>query len=91
MTEDAKYIVKWAIIAGCTLFSGNHLKNFADEHADDIKIFTNVIFADILNNQKDIIFLMHIDQFQKDGHSLDKSIELANELLHPPEDDDGEW
>lgn len=90
-SKDTKDLIKWVLIVGGTLFGGDHLKDFATSHADEIKEFTTVLFAPILNNQRDIIFLMHVDQFQAEGHSLDISVEMANEYLNPPEDEDDDW
>jgi len=87
MNKDTKDIIKWVILGVVTLLSGNHLKNFATGHADEIKVFAKVLFDPLIDetkqirfNQKTVIYNQHVEQFQREGHSLDKSIEMANEL-----------
>jgi len=85
MNKDTKDIIKWIIIGACTLGGGSHLKNFADSHADEIKEFAKVLFDPLIAetrqirfNQQTVIYNQHIDQYQKDGMTLDEAIEQVN-------------
>jgi len=73
--DDYKDIFKWVAIAGMGLGSGAHLKDFTT------KIFEPLLSEtrQIRFNQKTVIYNQHVEQYQKDGKTLDEAIELANE------------
>ena len=70
-----------------TVGGGGHIKNFATQHAIEIKEFTKVLFEPLLDetrqiriNQQTVIYNQHVQQHQDDGKTLDEAIELANEV-----------
>jgi len=68
-------ILKWVAISGGLVGGTGHLKDWA-----------NVLFAPLTDetkrirfNQQTIIYNQHVEQYQREGKTLDEAIELANE------------
>lgn len=73
--DDIKDIIKWIALAAVGLGGGSHIKDFTTELYSPLLEETKRIRF----NQKTVIYNQHVEQYQREGKSLDEAIELANE------------